>query len=305
MLWRRIVYLVSVAGCFGFYIAYGEWLSWLLLMALAFLPLFSLLLSLPAMALAGTRFDCPAAVLLGQRVKPEVTPECGLPCLVSWRFRVRLPHSDKPHRLKKDAAFTAEHCGCITLSLRSAWKYDYLGLFRWPLRRRETRKILVWPKPVPVEDLPSLKRYLAARRVPKPGGGFAENYDLRLYRPGDNLRQIHWKLAAKTGKLVFREPTVPVRGKLALTMELSGEPDEIDDKLGRLLYVSQALLKQELAHELHCLTGDGVKICAIADEATLNAAMAELLCARPALEGTAPSVQASWQYHIGGEPNET
>lgn len=305
MLWRRIVYLVSVTGCFGFYIAYGEWLSWLLLMALAFLPLFSLLLSLPAMALTRARLDCPAAVLLAQQVKPEVTPECGLPCLVSWRFRVRLPHSDKPHRLKKDAAFTAEHCGCVTLELRSAWKYDYLGLFRWPLRRRETRQILVWPKPVPVEDLPSLKRYLAARRVPKPGGGFAEDYDLRLYRPGDNLRQIHWKLAAKTGKLVFREPTVPVRGKLALTMALSGTPDELDEKLGKLLYVSQTLLKQALAHELHCLTGDGVKVCAISDEAALSAAMAELLCARPASEGAAPSVHASWQYHIGGEPDAT
>ena len=84
-----------------------------------------------------------------------------------------------------------------------------------------------------------------------------------------------------------------------------GTPDELDDKLGRLLYVSQTLLKQELAHELHCLTGDGVKICAIADETTLNAAMAELLCARPASEGDAPSVQASWQYHIGGEPDAT
>ena len=71
------------------------------------------------------------------------------------------------------------------------------------------------------------------------------------------------------------------------------------------VYVSRSLLKQALAHELHCLTGDGVKVCAISDEAALSAAMAELLCARPASEGAAPSVHASWQYHIGGEPDAT
>ena len=46
---RRIVYAAALLGAVVFYWAYREWLSWLVLMLLVFLPWFSLLLSLPAM----------------------------------------------------------------------------------------------------------------------------------------------------------------------------------------------------------------------------------------------------------------
>ena len=302
---RRILYLISLIGCLGFYIAYGQWLSWLLLMAMAFLPLFSLLLSLPAMLLLKVRFALPGAVQMGEQItlKPEL--HCPLPSpLVSWHYRITNPYTGETRKQKDDRSLIAAHCGCVKIELRKPRKYDYLGLFRWHLCPRFTQEVLIWPKPVPVDNLPSLKRYLAARWKPKPGGGFAENYELRIYRPGDNLRQIHWKLAAKTGKLITREPSVPVRGKMALTMILSGQPDELDEKLGKLLYVSRLLLKQALSHELHCLTGDGIKVYAISDTQTLEDAMAELLRAEISKEQTMPTVRASWLYHIGGAPNE-
>ena len=39
---RRIAGLGLLAGCFVFYIAYGEWFSWLLLMLILALPWLSL-----------------------------------------------------------------------------------------------------------------------------------------------------------------------------------------------------------------------------------------------------------------------
>lgn len=274
-------------------------------MAVAFLPLLSLLLSLPAMLLVKVRFTFPSAVQLGEQVplKPQV--KCALPePLISWRYRIHLPYSDEVCKQKSGKPLLAEHCGCIRIELRKPWKYDYLGLFRLPLCKRFTQEVLVLPKPIPIDDLPSLKRYLTARWKPKAGGGFAENYDLRLYRPGDNLRQIHWKLASKTHKLITREPSVPVRGKMALTMILRGQPAEIDEKLGKLLYASQTLLKQELSHELHCLTGEGLKVFTVSDAQALDKAVAELLRARVTAEQKMPAVHASWQYHIGGEQDE-
>lgn len=302
---RRILYLISLIGCIGFYVAYGQWLSWLLLMALVFLPLFSLLLSLPAMLLLKVRFSFPCSVSLGEQIslKPQMKDPLPFP-LFSWQYRITNHYTGEMRKQKDDAPLLAKHCGCIRLELRKARKYDYLGLFRWRLCPRITQEILVLPRPVPVENLPSLKRYLAARWKPKAGGGFAENYELRVYRSGDNLRQIHWKMAAKTGKLITREPTIPIRGRMALTMCLSGSPDEIDEKLGKLLYVSQYLLKQELSHELHCLTGDGMKVYTVSDQQTLDAAIAELLRADVAVTQEMPTVHASWLYHIGGECNE-
>lgn len=302
---RWIVYLISLIGCFGFYVAYGEWLSWLLLMALVFLPLFSLLLSLPAMLLLKVRFSLPERIRIGEQIplKPEL--HCPLPRpLVSWHYRITMPYNGQTRKQKDTRPLRAEHCGRIRVALRKPRKYDYLGLFRWRLCPRIAQEVLVFPNPVPVKDLPSLKRYLAARWKPKPGGGFAENYELRTYRPGDNLRQIHWKLAAKTGTLITREPSVPVRGKMALTMILGGQPEELDEKLGKLLYVSQYLLKQELTHELHCLTGDGRRVYTISDAQSLEDALADLLRAEVSPEQTIPEVSASWHYHIGGVPNE-
>ena len=46
---RRIVYLASLVGCWVFHIAYRGWLSGFLLTAVFWLPVFSLLVSLPAM----------------------------------------------------------------------------------------------------------------------------------------------------------------------------------------------------------------------------------------------------------------
>ena len=45
---RRICYFLTLLTGFGFYIAYGQWLSALLLAVILGLPWLSLLLSLPA-----------------------------------------------------------------------------------------------------------------------------------------------------------------------------------------------------------------------------------------------------------------
>ena len=49
MAMRRFLYLSTLLGCGIFYIAYGQWLAWLVLVTMAALPWFSLLMSLPAM----------------------------------------------------------------------------------------------------------------------------------------------------------------------------------------------------------------------------------------------------------------
>ncbi|MBR2633811.1 MAG: DUF58 domain-containing protein, partial [Lentisphaeria bacterium] len=54
--------------------------------------------------------------------------------------------------------------------------------------------------------VPAIFVFSKASGRPKPGGGYGENYEIRQYRPGDNLNQIHWKLSAKVGDLMLREP---------------------------------------------------------------------------------------------------
>lgn len=305
MLRRRILYLLCLLGCFGFYIAYGEWLSWLLLKAMLLLPWLSLLLSLPAMLTLKARFLCPLQVTKGEKIPLRMQIRCPLPVPpVQWCFHVFESYSGDAWKYRAGESVTADHCGCLTVKVKKAWRYDYLGLFRLPLGRRVEQTVLIYPQAVPVDDLPSLKRYLAGSWKPKRGGGFAENYDLREYHEGDDLRQMHWKLTAKTGKPVLREPIVPVRGKLCLTMILGGSPEVIDEKLGKLLHVSQRLLGKELPHEIVCLTGEGQKVLGVANKDELHAAITALLLCTPTAQQRMPTLQASWLYRIGGNYDE-
>lgn len=210
-------------------------------------------------------------------------------------------------KLRSGQTLPAEHCGGLRIEPVRLRVYDYLGLIRLRVRKFETHTALVLPNPIKTTIPPELDRYLACAWRPKFGGGYAENHELRLYRPGDSLNQVHWKLSAKTGKLILREPMEPVRGLLLLTLDINGTPAELDRKFGRLLYMGQYLLSHALRYEIRALTAAGVETYPVEAHSGLQSACEKLLCAAPAGEGSIRdrAYRASWQYHIGGEPDET
>jgi uncharacterized protein (DUF58 family) len=198
------------------------------------------------------------------------------------------------------------HCGAYTVTVERGRVCDYLGLFSFPVRKNAPRTMLIRPIALPVPVLPDLERFIARSWKPKYGGGYAENHELRLYRPGDSLNQIHWKLSAKSGKLILRQPMEPHRGTLLLTLHLRGTPEELDRMLGRLLWLGNQLLDRGLRYEIRALTGEGVETLVVLEEADLTKAMDHLLRSEPAGDGDIREqpVAASWQYHVGGQPDE-
>lgn len=301
------MYLAILLGCGIFYIAYGGWLGWLLLVAVAALPWFSLLLSIPAML----RFQIQPAgqenLEMGEPPELWLLGRCNLP-MPPFRGQLMLHrclHGDT-FRYREDMEPITGHCGGITVTAKKARIYDYLGLFRFPVRKKETLTLLVRPQSVPVSLPEDLHRHISRRWVPKYGGGFSENHELRQYRPGDSLNQIHWKLSAKTGGLILREPVEPLQGQVLLTMHLRGTPEELDQKFGQLLWLGNRLLEQEIPFELRCLTGNGVLHYSIAEVPALQKAMDTLLCQRTAGEGDIRQQgdAALWHYHIGGAAHE-
>ena len=153
---------------------------------------------------------------------------------------------------------------------------------------------------------PDLTRYLARRWHPKPGGGYAEYHEIRQYHPGDNLNQIHWKLSAKVGDLMLREPMEPERGLMLLTMDLKGNPSELDVKFGYLLWLGTWLLEQKISFVVCVLTGNGIENRTVRDQWEFQKCMEMLLCAPLAQDGsvTERTFSAAWRHHIGGELSE-
>ena len=307
MVHKRIYYITALLVGMAFYVCYREWLSWLLLVGLMGLPWLSLLVSLPPLLTFRGRIEAPAAITAGT---PAVTRLEGDARMAVPRFGgwLRLEHipTGETRRLWCGGDLSTDHCGGIRVTVERAWVYDSLDLFRFRANRTDPVVVKVRPQPLPMGELPDLSRFLALRWRPKPGGGYAENHELRLYRPGDSLNQVHWKLTAKTGKLTIREAMEPDLGLVLLTLDVRGTAPELDRKFGRLLWLGRHLTELGTPFEIRALTGEGIVSHTVKDEQQLLRCIDRLLCCPPAAEGSVldGELRASWHRHLGGEPDE-
>ena len=89
------------------------------------------------------------------------------------------------------------HAGAYVCSLEKGRVYDYLGIFCFPFKLPALGELVVLPEEIPPEETPSLTQLTARQYRAKPAGGFSEIHDLRDYRPGDSMRDIHWKVSAR------------------------------------------------------------------------------------------------------------
>ncbi len=304
---RRFLYLTVLLGCGVFYIAYGEWMAWVILVFAALAPWLSLLLSLPAIRRFRLDPGGPEKLLMGTEGKLWLLGSCPDP-MPPFRGNLRLENAitGEVLRYEKILSIPTAHCGAWRVRVEKARVWDYLGLFSFRVKAPGELTVRIRPRELPLPPMPDLQKYLARSWRPKFGGGFAENHELRLYRPGDGLNQVHWKLSAKTGKLMIREPLEPVRGQMLVTLDHGGSPEEVDRKLGRLLSLGKYLVQHEAVFELRVLTGTGMLSFPIRREAEVFRAVDTLLRS-PAVTGDtiqSRAFQASWHCHIGGDADE-
>ncbi len=305
MIWRRILYLAVLSGCLVFYWANREWISWLLLIITVWLPWISLLLSLPSMLTCHAAAQSPTTAQLGAYVEADWV------CKSPWplgdaggKLLVTNKLTGQTWRLGPGEELPSGHCGALEILPYRMWISDYLGLLRIPVWKKQASVMRILPRPIRIEPVPDVERYRSGAWKPKAGGGYSENHELRLYRPGDQLRQVHWKLSAKTGKLILREPMEALRGRAVVTLALTGTPDQLDEKLGKLLWLGNYLLSREIPHVICCMTGRGMETYVVTNALELRRAIRKLLGAGMAESPVVPAQQASWRYHIGGDGDE-
>lgn len=295
-----------VLGCVILLIAYQGWLAWLLLVAVLGTPVLSLLVSLPAMLTARVVADLGGTVNMGDEVTAKVTAVCRFPMPeYSCSIGVRRAVTGESWVLKSGQKMPTEHCGALVCSLKKCYIYDYLNLFRIKAHVSREATLLVQPVPVKVAQPSRLERRIACGFQPKAGGGFAEHHEMRLYRPGDGMNQVHWKLTAKTGKLMVREAMEPIKRQLVLELEICGGAEQVDAKMGKLLWLGEYLLGRQLHFEVHAITKDGLLCIPVRSEQELALCMVQLLCAEHMDElNMEYAPNAAWSYHIGGGTDE-
>lgn len=306
MITRIVLYLFALADLTLFYIFYQEWASWIVLMAAVGLPWLALLASLPAMARLRLELEVPPRVKLCGSAWVRLRWDCPLPRPpVRMKLLVKRTTTRESWTLKPGDKLPTDHCGGLVIRSSHPRMYDYLGLFPIPLRHMEQVTAVVMPKKVPLAVPPDLERYLARSWRPKPGGGFGENHELRLYRPGDSLNQVHWKLTAKTGKLMVREPMVPEQGLVLVTMDVTGTPEELDRKFGQLLWLGTYLMERNTSFRIRAMTDRGLESWVVTSRTELEKSVEELLRSGPAVGTVRDHPGGACRcYHIGGESDE-
>ena len=257
MLTRRLYYAAALAVSLLFYILYPHWFAWYLFVLLMLILPFDVLISLPGILTQYMALTAPYTLEQGEEGTLVVTalrgkafPSGSLNALLRIKSDdtavSRRINGIGAHRDRYDLAIDTSHCGVISYELRRFWVISILGLFSMPFKPDIRVAVLVAPLPVkPPRDvsLPQL-----AGLVPKPGGGAAEDHELRQYRPGDPVKTIHWKLSAKHDDLIIREAMVPPPQSRLVRAAQWGSPDERDLVLGRARWVSGYLLENDLPH---------------------------------------------------------
>lgn len=318
MLKSRLLYLAALAGVLVFYTYYTGWFSWYLLVLALVLPWFSLLCSIRPMLRLRLQAELPPACGIGTAASLRLSGRDNKLLAPPFRFQVvifdRMANSVCRQKILLSGASSAQvelptnHAGSYLCSLEKGRVYDYLGLFCFPLRLPALGELLVRPEEQLPRELPSLSELMAKAYRAAPAGGFAEVHDLRDYQPGDSMRDIHWKLSAKTDKLIVREPLEPMRGQAILSFDLAGSRETVDRTLGLLQGMSAWLLSQELSHTVCWLNPQTFEqeAAAISASGDLQSLMDRLL--RTSLRDDTPSIAsksfpaADWRYHI--RPNE-
>ncbi len=274
-------YLLCIAAVHMLRFIYHGWFLPYLELVLMAVPLLILLLSLPFMLTAKLKISCPQSVERSNRCDAQLT-FCSRIFFTLGQVKL---HIFTENLFSNDSELTeisylnlseesllfpipTDTCGKIDFHLTRWTCSDLLGFFFIRKHMPDTVSCTVFPPAVSPQPGFNLDEALDTEPVLKPklGGGMAEDYDLREYRPGDMLNSIHWKLSSKTDKLIIREGLIPENSNIFLVLQ---NDTEIAVSLGILRWLSVELCRRELPHfivsaELYAVSNENDSLLALA-----------------------------------------
>lgn len=97
-------------------------------------------------------------------------------------------------------------CGRVYVQISRFTLLDYLGLLPMKALVKADARLTILPDLYPMEaDMTARPAYADDGTSNRRGEDRSEVYQLREYRPGDDIRQIHWKLSSKLDELILKE----------------------------------------------------------------------------------------------------
>lgn len=149
-------------------------------------------------------------------------------------------------------------CGCICFWINNWTCSDFWGILNRKRKAACTAFSVIMPEEQKRDfsfltregfDMESF-RYSGNR----PGDDPGETFDIREYREGDSVRQIHWKLTGKMDRLMIREKSFPVDDTVLILAE-SFLPENDPGISQTLAEVFAAVLQSFMEQGISCQAG--------------------------------------------------
>ena len=181
-------------------------------------------------------------------------------------------------------------CGKVAIKIESVDIFDGFGLLKFKKSVAADTAVLVLP------NLYEVAKSTIAAFAPdmesityspyKPGFDPSEQFSLREYRPGDRLRDIHWKLSQKTDTLTVREASLPVNSVVLLLLNNVANENrtaEMREKLCEtLVSLSANLCENAVSHDIGWYSAEKSQFItvSVSSEEELNTVLPSVLSAK-------------------------
>jgi uncharacterized protein (DUF58 family) len=173
-------------------------------------------------------------------------------------------------------------------------RVDPLGLGRSRLTTGDTTTMWVHPKTYPVRALVAghPRHHHEGRTSDNSPHGTLDLRDVREYVPGDEVRHLHWKAIARTGRLMVRDYVDPNQPRFTALLDTRSAllPEEVFEEAVDL---TASLMNAAAVAGYWCrlVTTGGVDLKLRGGQQSVRQVLDEL-CGLTALDGTAPLVPA-------------
>lgn len=160
---------------------------------------------------------------------------------------------------KAQTEVRCDYCGLLEVQVSHIKTYDFLLLFGRKKKISASCETAVLPVGRPMQitagHMPSGMEEEEGG-VSLPGGQPPEIYQIQKYQPGDGMRDIHWKLSARSGELLSKEYSMESRMPIFVfwntRMAKKLEAEERDAFWELCFSLCSGLLEAGLKHQAGC-----------------------------------------------------
>ncbi len=160
-------------------------------------------------------------------------------------------------RVQISLPLTALHVGLLTVDVEQLRVWDLFTFFSFRKKTGDCAQAVLLPALLVMPVALERAALLPAEEDGAPGvldGAPPEVREIDAYRPGDAMRDVHWKLSARQDTLLTKRYSLETRPRFCVWWELCGPPPQnpgAADAFWTLCYaLSAGLLAAEAPHDL-------------------------------------------------------